>query len=155
MWFSCFYGIYSYFIPYLKDFVLVFQIYHKTSCVILHLEEFSIMLNLFSNLFLKTPSIEGWLDGRPCLICSNWKSFNMCMIGWSLWVIHLILIVFFNWYYNWYLFCIFIFVSIYACLNFKQYQFRLVFTYIYMLSLIHIWRCRRSTLCRSRWSPYH
>ena len=25
----------------------------------------------------------------------------------------------------------------------------------YHLSLIHIWRCRRSTLCRSRWSPYH
>ena len=25
----------------------------------------------------------------------------------------------------------------------------------YSLSLIHIWRCRRSTLCRSRWSPYH
>ena len=25
----------------------------------------------------------------------------------------------------------------------------------YTLSLIHIWRCRRSTLCRSRWSPYH
>ena len=25
----------------------------------------------------------------------------------------------------------------------------------YYLSLIHIWRCRRSTLCRSRWSPYH
>ena len=24
-----------------------------------------------------------------------------------------------------------------------------------ILSLIHIWRCRRSTLCRSRWSPYH
>ena len=24
-----------------------------------------------------------------------------------------------------------------------------------LLSLIHIWRCRRSTLCRSRWSPYH
>ena len=23
------------------------------------------------------------------------------------------------------------------------------------LSLIHIWRCRRTTLCRSRWSPYH
>ena len=23
------------------------------------------------------------------------------------------------------------------------------------LSLIHIWRCRRSTLCRSRWSTYH
>ena len=26
---------------------------------------------------------------------------------------------------------------------------------MYYLSLIHIWRCRRSTLCRSRWSPYH
>ena len=25
----------------------------------------------------------------------------------------------------------------------------------YELSLIHIWRCRRSYLCRSRWSPYH
>eukprot|EP00826_Nyctotherus_ovalis_P021220 TRINITY_DN1680_c0_g1_i15.p2 TRINITY_DN1680_c0_g1~~TRINITY_DN1680_c0_g1_i15.p2 ORF type:complete len:110 (+),score=31.34 TRINITY_DN1680_c0_g1_i15:102-431(+) len=25
----------------------------------------------------------------------------------------------------------------------------------YKLSLIHICRCRRSTLCRSRWSPYH
>ena len=23
------------------------------------------------------------------------------------------------------------------------------------LSLIHIWRCRRCHLCRSRWSPYH
>ena len=23
------------------------------------------------------------------------------------------------------------------------------------LSLIHIWRCRRAMLCRSRWSPYH
>ena len=28
-------------------------------------------------------------------------------------------------------------------------------TAIEYLSLIHIWRCRRSTLCRSRWSPYH
>ena len=29
-----------------------------------------------------------------------------------------------------------------------------LYTQLY-LSLIHIWRCRRSTLCRSRWSPYH
>ena len=28
-------------------------------------------------------------------------------------------------------------------------------SYYVILSLIHIWRCRRSTLCRSRWSPYH
>ena len=26
---------------------------------------------------------------------------------------------------------------------------------IISLSLIHIWRCRRYSLCRSRWSPYH
>ena len=24
-----------------------------------------------------------------------------------------------------------------------------------LLSLIHIWRCRRAVTCRSRWSPYH
>ena len=32
-----------------------------------------------------------------------------------------------------------------------DYQFSLC----YCLSLIHIWRCRRSYACRSRWSPYH
>ena len=26
---------------------------------------------------------------------------------------------------------------------------------LFKLSLIHIWRCRRDVLCRSRWSPYH
>ena len=26
---------------------------------------------------------------------------------------------------------------------------------LHMLSLIHIWRCRRGAECRSRWSPYH
>ena len=30
------------------------------------------------------------------------------------------------------------------------YHFRM-----YTLSLIHIWRCRRYAVCRSRWSPYH
>ena len=28
-------------------------------------------------------------------------------------------------------------------------------TAVSQLSLIHIWRCRRSYACRSRWSPYH
>ena len=27
--------------------------------------------------------------------------------------------------------------------------------FVRLLSLIHIWRCRRSYACRSRWSPYH
>ena len=26
---------------------------------------------------------------------------------------------------------------------------------LHVLSLIHIWRCRRLLTCRSRWSPYH
>ena len=26
---------------------------------------------------------------------------------------------------------------------------------VHLLSLIHIWRCRRLLRCRSRWSPYH
>ena len=34
-------------------------------------------------------------------------------------------------------------------------RFLEIFTQLQRLSLIHIWRCRRSTLCRSRWSPYH
>ena len=29
------------------------------------------------------------------------------------------------------------------------------FCSVLVLSLIHIWRCRRDVLCRSRWSPYH
>ena len=32
---------------------------------------------------------------------------------------------------------------------------RFTCTKIYILSLIHIWRCRRIERCRSRWSPYH
>ena len=31
----------------------------------------------------------------------------------------------------------------------------LLLWYQQWLSLIHIWRCRRSYACRSRWSPYH
>ena len=27
--------------------------------------------------------------------------------------------------------------------------------FLFWLSLIHIWRCRRYAVCRSRWSPYH
>ena len=44
-------------------------------------------------------------------------------------------------------FCLCKFVSIYLWSNWSF--------FVKYLSLIHIWRCRRSTLCRSRWSPYH
>ena len=34
-------------------------------------------------------------------------------------------------------------------------EFQINNLFIFNLSLIHIWRCRRYSLCRSRWSPYH
>ena len=36
--------------------------------------------------------------------------------------------------------------------NFEQPAFK---NSLFGLSLIHIWRCRRYAVCRSRWSPYH
>ena len=35
------------------------------------------------------------------------------------------------------------------------YKVRVITCTLMSLSLIHIWRCRRYSLCRSRWSPYH
>ena len=34
-------------------------------------------------------------------------------------------------------------------------QVWLILAQWFWLSLIHIWRCRRYAVCRSRWSPYH
>ena len=54
----------------LEGFRTSFEDYHKTSCVILHLVEFSIMLKLFSNLFLKIPTLPraaGWAT-MPCML---------------------------------------------------------------------------------------
>ena len=50
---------------------------------------------------------------------------------------------------------------LYNCLEWYKwvltnlYHDRQLYNTTLYLSLIHIWRCRRSTLCRSRWSPYH
>ena len=78
-WWSCdlhvFHGIHSYFIPCSKDFVLVFKIYHKTSSYSSFFVEFSNMLNLFSNLFLKTPTLMGGWLGDHALYVLYWKSF--------------------------------------------------------------------------------
>ena len=60
------------FIPYLKDFVLVYKFFHLTSCGILRYGRVFKHI-LFSNLFLKTPTIKGRLVGRPCLVCSLLK----------------------------------------------------------------------------------
>ena len=48
---------------------------------------------------------------------------------------------------------LFLGLTIYHELILKQY-FDIGFFTLY-LSLIHIWRCRRYAVCRSRWSPYH
>ena len=50
-----------------------------------------------------------------------------------------------------------------ASLLWRHQRFRILIWYLFAnnvkihlgLSLIHIWRCRRYSLCRSRWSPYH
>ena len=39
--------------------------------------------------------------------------------------------------------------------NFGVRKLSLGYHAVLFLSLIHIWRCRRSYACRSRWSPYH
>eukprot|EP00826_Nyctotherus_ovalis_P042205 TRINITY_DN4317_c0_g2_i5.p1 TRINITY_DN4317_c0_g2~~TRINITY_DN4317_c0_g2_i5.p1 ORF type:complete len:105 (+),score=26.86 TRINITY_DN4317_c0_g2_i5:76-390(+) len=40
-------------------------------------------------------------------------------------------------------------------LNASYNQIKRLSKEIYKLSLIHICRCRRYAVCRSRWSPYH
>ena len=60
--------IHSCFIPYLKDFVLVYKIIIKLVALFFILVEF---FKLYQILFLKTPNFKGRLDGRPCLLCLN------------------------------------------------------------------------------------
>ena len=48
------------------------------------------------------------------------------------------------------LLCLLFFLSLVLCFDCLTSLFC-----VYALSLIHIWRCRRDVLCRSRWSPYH
>eukprot|EP00826_Nyctotherus_ovalis_P055843 TRINITY_DN7461_c0_g1_i11.p2 TRINITY_DN7461_c0_g1~~TRINITY_DN7461_c0_g1_i11.p2 ORF type:complete len:117 (-),score=25.42 TRINITY_DN7461_c0_g1_i11:15-365(-) len=40
-------------------------------------------------------------------------------------------------------------------IKYKSLVYKRGFTQIRELSLIHICRCRRYAVCRSRWSPYH
>ena len=49
-----------------------------------------------------------------------------------------------------------IFTSPFRRSTFANYsRWKIHFCFWQNLSLIHIWRCRRYSLCRSRWSPYH
>ena len=132
-----FHGIYFCFIPYLKDFVLVFKFFIKL-VRILHMVEFSNLLKLFSNLFLKalTHFKGGWM-GDHALYALLKILLNICMK----WVVgsmsytldsHCI----FNWYHNWYFYvCILISVfSIYIC-----FKFQIVSILIGIYIFIHIY----------------
>ena len=69
--FSCFMDIFLVY-SFLEGFRTSFQDYHKTSCVFFILVEFSIMLKLFSNLFLKTPT-HRWVVGWATMPCMLWE----------------------------------------------------------------------------------
>ena len=62
LWISCLWKLILFY-SLLEGFRTSLQIFHITSCDILHLVEF-FKQSLFSNLLLKTPTFQGWLDGR-------------------------------------------------------------------------------------------
>ena len=53
------------------------------------------------------------------------------------------------------LYCMIAAVCTISARNTYSLNFTRLFLPIHGLSLIHIWRCRRYAVCRSRWSPYH
>ena len=121
VWLTCFLCNIFLFYSLLEGFRASLQFYHITNCVFFILVEFSIVLQLFSNLFLKTPTHlkGGWL-GDHALYALLKIYLNLC-IKWVVWSMSYTLDPYyvFNWYHNWHLFCILIFVSIYACFIFK------------------------------------
>ena len=80
MWFTCFSWNICLFYFLLEGFRTNFQVFHKTSCGILHMVEFTNMLYYFKLIFENPyPSKGGWL-GDHALYAHYWKSIlNMCM----------------------------------------------------------------------------
>ena len=81
--FSCnFYTtwIHLYFIPYLKNFVLVFKVIIKLVSLFFNLVKFSNMLNYFQTLIFENPTFkDGWM-GVYALYTLTLKIYlNMCM----------------------------------------------------------------------------
>ena len=123
------------------------QDYHKTSCVILYLVEFSIMLKLFSNLFWKSLPIKRRLVGRPCLVCIIENLFkHVHEMGGREYELYTWFSLCFQLVSQLIFFCILIFMFSYICIlqtsnsiNFDCYL--LFHTYIYdliMLTYLHI-----------------
>ena len=102
---------------------------------------------IFVNLFLKTPTFQGWLDGRSCscmLYSENHSKpehemggrnmrYTLDLIVVSIGIIELFQLVSILTF----LVYSYMFWFMYVCLHFKEYQFRLVsiFSYIYMFYL--------------------
>ena len=109
MWLTCFHGIYSYFIPYLKDFVLVFKIIIKLVTYFFVLEViFQLCLNYFHILFWKSlPSKGGWLGDRALYahIENLFKHVHEMsgreyeLYTWFSLYFHLVSLYHFNWYH--------------------------------------------------------
>ena len=75
VWLTCLWNIYLFY-SLLEGLRTSFQDYHKICCGFLHFGRvFNYTKIIFKFIFLKTPSFQGRMDGRPCLVCSNWKSF--------------------------------------------------------------------------------
>ena len=120
VWLTYFSWIIFLFYSLLEGFRTSLQVFHKTSCVILHLVEFSIMLKIiFKSYFWKPlPSKGGWMGDHALFaqIENHFKLVHDRVVSMSYTLDpHCV----FNWYHNWYLFCILIFVSIHLCFNFK------------------------------------
>ena len=134
--------IYSFFIPYLKDFVLVYKIIIKLVALFFILVEFSNMLKLFSNPIFENSYLPkgGWM-GDHALYAQIENLFNMCMNKEVIMSYLLDSHYIFNWYHNWYFYiCILIFVfSIYVWFKLQIVSISIgiyIFIHIYM-----IWLC--------------
>ena len=112
----------------LEGFRTSLQIFHIASYGILHFGSFSIKA-YFQIFFLKTPTIDGWLDGRSCscmLYIENqfklepWLGGSYMMYTLDHYCcFQLVSLDSFNWYQYWHSFCILIYMFfIYVCLLF-------------------------------------
>ena len=147
----------SLFYSLLEGFRTSFQNYHKTSCVILHMVEFSIILKLLSNLFLKTPThqwVVGWAT-MPCMfilkiiLTCAWKGghyelctwFSLCFqlvsqLTFILYTQMFSIYVYFNFQIVSISIDIYIFIHIYVIWVCLQYLYILKYKLCFMLNLI-------------------
>ena len=113
------------FIPCLKDFVLVNKFFHLTSSYSSYGSDFQ--TNYTFNLFLKTPTIDGRMDGRSCSCMLYNKNHFKLEHDWVVGNMRytLILLLFqlislnsFNWYQFWSF--LYTYICLYVCMFFNS-----------------------------------